>query len=189
MADDKELEIAELKARLAALENRSHPGDPATPPKPTPAAGANRGGQIGCAIVLFFFALILLAMCNGAGSTSTTSTTPAADYPPPAAWTPPEGYSLYPTGRGGGVAVKWSKPTGSECTGYNVTCFAMDVVTEKGCPRSLYAAITILSKSDDNIGWTNDTAQGVEAGEKVRLVFDTYERGARSARVAEINCY
>ena len=89
----------------------------------------------------------------------------------------------------GSVGVKWGKATRAECRGTGVTCWAMDVVTERDCPRSLYASITLLGANDNNIGWTNDTAQGVQAGEVTRLVFDTYERGAESARVAEIACY
>lgn len=187
--DDKEQEIADLKARLAALEVKPAPEPSATPPKPPEPS---QGAQWGCVAVIIVLALVGLAMCTGGGSpssSSSSSSSTANTYTAAPAWTPPEGYTLYPTSSGSRIGVKWSTARGSECTGYNVTCFAMDVVTEKGCPRSLYAEIKILGKGGDNIGWTNDTAQGVDAGEKVRLVFDTYERGASTAQIAEINCY
>jgi len=174
---DNDQEIAALKARLAALEGGPPPPAGGKPP-------SSKGAQAGCFVVLVLIALISLAMCKPDAGTSTSSNAPAAT-----SWTPPEGYSLERTSRGENIGVAWSRPSRGECRGYDVTCFAVDVVTEHGCPRSLYASITILSKTNDNIGWTNDTAQGVEAGEKVRLVFRTYERGAASARLAEVSCY
>lgn len=180
MADEKEQEIADLKARLAALERPTA--------APTPAARpASPGAQIGCAVVLLIFVAVAFQMCSSSGSStggSSTSSGAAAN-----SWTPPEGYSLQLTDRGDKLGVKWDTPKRSECTGSDTTCFALDVVSEKGCLRSLYASITILSKSGENIGWTNDTAQGVQPGEPVRLVFDTFVHGADSARIAEISCY
>lgn len=174
--ENKDQEIADLKARLAALEKPAATKAGRPPP--------SNGVQIGCAAVIVVVGLLLVSMCSGSGGGSSSSVADTAQT-----WDPPEGYARQVTDRGSQLGVKWDTPKRSECTGYNTTCFALDVVSEKGCPRSLYVSITILSKAGENIGWTNDTAQGVQPGEPVRLVFDTYERGADSARIAEVNCY
>lgn len=175
----EEDEIRELKERLARLEGAG-PATPAPPPVPAPR-GAGCGGWVAGGIALLFV-LYLIGRCTpevgspGALSASTS-------------WTPPAGYSLEPGASGGGIATQWETPTSRECRGSGVTCFAINVITERDCPRALYASITLLGEGGDNMGWTNDTAQGVQAGERTRLVFDTYERGVKSARIAEINCY
>lgn len=181
--EDKDREIADLKARLSALEK---PG--AAPSKPPPPASP--GAQAGCAIVLVIVGLVFFTMCSRSGDSASSSSTASSDtYPAVAAWTPPEGYTRQVTDRGDQLGVKWMTPNRSECTGSGVTCFGLSVVSEKGCPRNLYVSVTLLSKTGENIGWTNDTAQGVQAGEPVRLVFETYERGAATSRIAEVNCY
>lgn len=178
MEADKDREIRELRSRLETLEGSR-----------TQSAPAKQSSSTGCATVgVIVGALLLVGYCSThGGSDLSASSRPTASAEP--AWTPPEGYERDYTHRGGGVAVQWEKPTRSECRGYDVTCFALNVVTEKGCPRNLYVSISLFNTSGDNIGWTNDTAQGVMASEKTRLVFTTYERGAASARIAEINCY
>lgn len=107
----------------------------------------------------------------------------------PAAWLPPEGYALAQVKGGTLLGLKWDQPTDGECRGSDITCFAVNVVTEKDCPRSLYMSITILNGMGENVGWTNDTARGVRAGEPVRMSFVSHDQGAKTARVAEINCY
>lgn len=177
---DQDDEIRELKERLARLEQPSpHPQPGLPPPQAKSGSGCGTFIGLGAVLIVGFF---MVSMCNGdSGEVPGVVET--------ASWTPPPGYYKEPTTRGGGIATEWEKPTRSECRGSGVTCFAINVVTERDCPRSLYASITLLDATGNNIGWTNDTAQGVQAGEKTRLVFDTYERGAESARLAEINCY
>lgn len=186
MSDDKDSEIAALKARLEALERQ--PGPPPGSSAPPPPNLTSKKSGCGTAIIatcVIGALIIMVAQCtSGSGSSSSTN---SAYEPVVASWSPPEGYSLERT-RSGGIGYKWSKASRSECRS-GVSCWAMEVVTEKGCPRSLYVSVTLMSASDQNIGWTNDTAQGVDAGESVRLVFTTYEEGARSAKVAEVSCY
>jgi len=104
-----------------------------------------------------------------------------------AAWTPPQGFTLDPTDPWKQVAYQWETPTRAECR-RGRSCFALNVVAENGCPRGLYAEIKLLNAVGANIGWTNDTAQGVEPNERVRLVFRTSEPGTKSAQITEINC-
>lgn len=178
MADQRDDEIAELKARLATIEaQRSEPA----PPPPPQAAPPRRNA--GCAIASVVGLLLLVAFCSQLGSPDAPRTSTASG------WQPPSGFDLVSTGRGRSVGVAWDEPTDAECRGSGTTCFAINVISEADCPRNLYVSITLLGEGGDNIGWTNDTAQGVQAGERTRLVFDTYERGVTSARIAEVNCY
>lgn len=170
MTDEKDAEIAALKAQLERAGGGNH----------TQRSGHSKLSTVVAVVV----ALAFLGWCSQQGQEQTEYS--ASPNP---TWTPPDGFVTHRMGRGGSVGVEWDMPTRSECRGSGTTCFAMNVVTERDCPRNLYVSITLFNEADDNIGWTNDTAQGVQAGERVRLVFDTYERGAESARIAEINCY
>lgn len=178
--EDREREIRELRARLDALQG---PASAVAQPQPLQA---KKSGGLGCAVAVIA-GLALVGYCSQQGGSSSSSSSSLTDTTP--AWAPPAGFERHETSRGIAIGVEWEKPTRAECRGSGVTCFAINVVTEQSCPRSLYASITLFGSTGNNIGWTNDTAQGVQAGEKVRLVFDTYERGVESARIAEINCY
>lgn len=174
MTDERDREIADLKARLEAVEG--------TRPAATISPAKKKGiaGNIVIAACLLLAALFIIGQCGTEG--------PSASSAPEFTWSPPPGYSAAAT-NGPGVGYKWSEPTRAECRQSGGTCFAMDVITEKACSRSLYVSITLMSEADRNIGWTNDTAQGVGAMEPVRLVFTTYEDGAKSARIADVSCY
>lgn len=183
--DERDREIRELRARLDALQGQ--PAPPVPPAPPTPPTPIKKSGGIGCAVAVVAV-IATVSYCSQQNGSSSDPYSSLADTAP-TLWSPPEGFERHETSRGVGVGVQWEKPTRAECRGSGVTCFAVNVVTEQSCNRSLYASITLLNAAGNNIGWTNDTAQGVQAGETVRLVFDTYERGVETARIAELNCY
>lgn len=98
MADEREDEIAALKARLAALEaDKSEPPPTPTPVQQTPSSGFS-AGFMGCfgvlaAIVLVF---VILAVIGGANSTVGDADTGARGYTAPAAPPAPAwSYSTY----------------------------------------------------------------------------------------------
>lgn len=169
MSDERDQEIADLKARLAAVETSGE--------KPKP-----RGSKV-VTIVIVVALLGLLSLCLQLGSTTSGGSSSTS------AWAPPAGYSLADTTRGGAVAYKWEDPTADDCRSSRGACFAMTVVTERDCSRNLYASVSLLNAGGSNIGWTNDSAKGVLAGDPTRLVFNSYEDGVDSARIAEISCY
>lgn len=174
--DDKDAEIRELRDRLARLENAPAPTSPG---KKTGTGWGCAGPLIGAAVIVPL--ILTLGMCASDSQ---------LDEPARSDWTPPAGFSVFLGARSqGAVAYEWSRATRAECRGTRSSCWAINFVTEDGCSRSLYASITLLSATDQNIGWTNDTAQGVQAGEVTRMVFSTYEQGAVSARLAEVSCY
>lgn len=85
------------------------------------------------------------------------------------------------------VAWRWLDSKEFECTGDS--CWGMMVVTKNGCPRNLYAEISILDKSQVQIGYTNDTLSSALPMQKSKLVFNSYEKSAHSARLSKISCY
>ena len=52
----------------------------------------------------------------------------------------------------------------------------VEMLTKLGC-SSLYAEMTILDSSGRNIGFTNDSANGVRPNEKVILIFISLKTG------------
>jgi hypothetical protein len=65
----------------------------------------------------------------------------------------------------------------------------MMVIAKNGCDRSLYAEISILDKSEVQIGYTNDTLSQALPMQENKLIFNTYEEAAYSARLSKISCY
>lgn len=112
-------------------------------------------------------------------TTSSSSTTTTESWNP-------EGYSVVAPDQG--IAVRWLDSGEYKCEYYD-WCWGMEVISRWGCPSSLYAEINLLNKNGVNIGWTNDSTQGLRAGDKAILVFGTYEASAESARLADISCY
>jgi len=99
----------------------------------------------------------------------------------------PEGYTEYEGDSQ--IAWRWLKPGSEYSCSYGNYCFGMSIIAREGCPSSLYAEITILDSSGTNIGYTNDTTSGLGASQKAKMVFETFEPGAKNARLAEISCY
>jgi hypothetical protein len=79
---------------------------------------------------------------------------------------------------------------GSEykCNLYGAYCWGIEIVAKSGC-NNLYAELTIFDSAGRNIGWTNDSATNVRAGEKAVLVFDSFEDGVDKGRLSEVTCY
>jgi hypothetical protein len=96
----------------------------------------------------------------------------------------PKGFSLYEED----IAWRWAERGEYRCS-YGDHCWGMFVVARYGCPSMLYAEITVLDSTDTNIGFTNDTASSVVAGQQTKLVFEDFTPGADAARLAEIKCY
>lgn len=98
----------------------------------------------------------------------------------------PKGFNEY-TGDSQ-IAWRWAERGEYRCS-YGDYCWGMFITAREGCPSSLYAEITILDSSGTNIGFTNDTTSGLGAGQKAKLVFESFTSGAKTARLAKISCY
>lgn len=117
---------------------------------------------------------ILVTGCGGSGA-------PATSTPEPS-WTPPE--DLEVMAQDGSLAYRWD--TSPECDIAD-RCFGMYVASRDGC-STLYVELTILDKNGTVIGSTNDTASGLRPQETAKLVFDTVENEADTARIADVRC-
>lgn len=90
----------------------------------------------------------------------------------------------------GDTSIKWRWLERDEySSGSGGATWGILIEARDGCPNDLYAEIQIFDKDDFAIGWTNDTTGSLRPGQQAKLVFDTFEEGARSARPNEFNCY
>lgn len=188
MTGDKESENRDLLERIARLEASGEPVVRAAPFPPK----KKRMGDVVRALVIIIGLIVAVWLVGRIGS----SLAPSDGFDiaediraQQSAWMPPTGYAVHDAEGGARIGIEWSKPEPSECRGFGVTCFAINLISEKDCPRNLYASITLSDAAGRNIGWTNDTAQGVRTNEPTRLVFSSHTAGVKSARIAELLCY
>ena len=99
----------------------------------------------------------------------------------------PEGFTEYEGDSQ--IAWRWLDFGSEYSCSYGDYCWGMSIISRDGCPSSLYAEITILDSSGTNIGFTNDTTSGLGAGQKAKMIFETFTAGANTARLAKISCY
>lgn len=83
------------------------------------------------------------------------------------------------------IAYRWSEPASYSCA-YGDSCTQMEIVSRERCD-SLYAELTKLDASGNNVGRTNETASNVEPMQKAILKFETYGE-FHSYRLSEVSC-
>jgi len=98
-------------------------------------------------------------------------------------WTVPAGMTRFDST----TAYKWIDPAASDCI--SDSCWAMEVVTQNGCPNSLYVELSLEDAAGTAVGYTNDVAGSVAAGQKARLTFDSFEKSATKAKLSQVTCY
>lgn len=99
----------------------------------------------------------------------------------------PEGYSLW--GADENVAWRWLKSSEYRCSYSSGSCWGVSVITELGCPSSLYAELSISDRAGNAIDYTNAVLRGLQPGQKGKLIFDTFNDSAKTGRLIKINCY
>ena len=92
----------------------------------------------------------------------------------------PDGFELFDTN----IAYKLAKGRG--CDYFD--CWNYDVVTKVSC-SSLYVEMNMFESSGAIIGFTNDSARNVSAGQVVKMRFDDPYGDATSGRITEMSCY
>ncbi|MBW4486014.1 MAG: hypothetical protein KME14_26115 [Tildeniella torsiva UHER 1998/13D] len=118
-----------------------------------------------------------------------------AAYQAKAAAAPPQepakNYRTYTAQSGltGTTEIEWRWLKGAELECDYGTCFGMEVVAVEGCDNALYVELALEDESDVNIGMTNDTTGKVSAGQKARLIFNTFDESVDSASISEMSCY
>lgn len=86
-----------------------------------------------------------------------------------------------------GIEYRWLMPSAFDCA-YGDVCWGMQVRPVTNCDRGLYVEINVLAANGEVIGWTNDSVPALGAGQKAKLVFESFERDAQSAEIASVSC-
>jgi len=183
-AQEYEAKRAEILARLNQPTSRATPAPltprPIAPPPARAAAPAPTREGSNAARGTLLLILIIAGAWWFFGRNSDGGSPIVPDSP---AWTPPSGFTRYDAGAG----YRWIEPGAGDCI--SDKCWAMEVVTRAGCPNSLYVELSLVDSSGTAVGYTNDVAGVVAAGQKARLTFDSFEPSAHEARLTELTCY
>jgi hypothetical protein len=86
------------------------------------------------------------------------------------------------------VAYRWLENDEFDC-GYGDSCWGIMIMSKQGCPNGLYAELSILDRDDVQVGYTNDSVGSALPLQKTKMIFETFEDSAHSARVSDISCY
>ena len=102
----------------------------------------------------------------------------------------PKGYNPYGNGM---IAFQWDNHISKCQDAYGVpgeVCWGMKVITQNGCPSSVYAQISIL-QGHTAIDYSNDTLGGLEPGQVGELAFQAFESTTSqlTGDLKEIDCY
>ena len=85
------------------------------------------------------------------------------------------------------VGWRWLKKNEYKCDAD--ACWGMMIMAKEGCSNDLYVEIAILDKNDIQIGYSNDVVSSTLPMEKSKMIFNTYEDSADTARISKISCY
>lgn len=116
--------------------------------------------------------------------TPTPAPTPQAapQAAPVAAWWP-SGFSATADPA---VAYRWLAKNEFTCS--LDSCWGMEAIARDGCPASLYVEVSVSDSSGAAVGYSNDTAGAVRAGQHAKLVFENTESTGRTARLTNVTC-
>lgn len=96
----------------------------------------------------------------------------------------PKGYSPL----GSELAINWVE-RGHDC----YSCYQWDakVVSQYGCPTSLYIEMNIETSGGTVVDWTNDVVSSLAPGQKANMRFQSYldGYGTLSASITDYSCY
>jgi len=78
----------------------------------------------------------------------------------------------------------WFRKVTADCSPYDY-CLNYEVIAEQGC-SSLYVQASLTNAAGQNVGWANDTVQGLRPKETGLISLGATERG--TFRLDEVNC-
>lgn len=84
---------------------------------------------------------------------------------------------------------RWMEGHEFSCEFDGAACWGMLVTAAAGCASNLYVELSVMDSQEVVVGFTNDTAGALAPGQTARLVFESFESGARQARPTEMTCY
>jgi hypothetical protein len=150
-----------------------------------------RNWKIFIGIVAGFFVLSIVGAIGGAsnsdsgGSAQSSSGTGVANSADES-WVPAD-FNIWSGDTN--IAWRWGSRSETKCTYSSGSCWSVMVVTKNGCPSSLYGEINIFDSNNVQIAYTNDSLSTVQAGQKVKMTFDTLNEDADTAGIAKFSCY
>lgn len=84
-----------------------------------------------------------------------------------------------------GVAIRWID--NPDC-GYS-TCAQLEAFALRACPNSLFIEANVLDTGGRIVGYTNDLASSVRAGETAIMTMRTFEDAGSVIDLTDISCY
>src|SRR5688500_7414324 len=88
-----------------------------------------------------------------------------------------------------GAGVTWTWVNFPKCSYSTGQWWAIRGEADAACTNGLYAEVNLLDKAGTVVGYANDSLGNLAAGREAVMVFDSFEAGAVSAEVSEVNCY
>ena len=101
------------------------------------------------------------------------------------AWLP-TGFNLWTDDSN--VGWRWLKSSEYSCD-LGDGCWGMMIIAKEGCSNNLYVEISILDKNEIQIGYSNDTVSSALPMQKSKMIFDSFDDSADTARISKISCY
>ena len=132
-------------------------------------------------LIIFFGVSKAVGLVDTPIESTLNSGTPSVDT----SWRP-TGFALWREDFS--VAWRWLDDDELTCK-YGDSCWGIMVVTEKGCPNSLYGEVSILDSAKVQIGYTNDSLSSTLPLQKSKMIFESFEEDANSAVVSKLSCY
>ena len=102
-----------------------------------------------------------------------------------------DSYPWYPKGYeeiAGFPGFAYKNKAGNPCD-YGASCASFGIVSEVSCPSMLYAEVNMMDSSGAVVDWSNDTVQGLMAGQVARMAANSYADNFTRWRFTKISCY
>lgn len=132
--------------------------------------------------------LVMVMVLLIAGACAAPGPIRAPDTKPPqtaaAVWYPSD---FHPTPQDPLIAYRWLKGLELTCSYSSGSCWGMYLIPKDGC-SSLYVELSIQDSSGTVVDSSASVLSGVAAGQRAKMVFDTFDEAADTARIASITC-
>ena len=87
------------------------------------------------------------------------------------------------------VGWRWLKKNEYKCTSSADACWGMMLMAKEGCSSSLYVELSILDRNEIQIGFANDFVTSALRMQKSKMIFESFDESADTARISKISCY
>jgi len=84
------------------------------------------------------------------------------------------------------LAFRWLKKP--DCSP-GARCLGMYIIFRDGCPSHMSVELSLTDRDGVAIDYAIDSVGSLDAGQKAKLIFNSYEDDARSGELANVTCY